>query len=152
MALHEVGDAGLADFVVPPELGLALDAVRTALENAADTCRYHGDVPPSKPGPFTGSCDSCDQPARVRKALALLRRLGGEQPPVRRYQVDADAIPHQVSGLYPVHGAHGRLVRGLFAPDDAEQAARTIVRELEARGELGPFDVLVTIRGGDDDD
>lgn len=139
MADHEV--------VIPPVLGLALVAVKDALEQAPQECRYHGDVPPSKPGGWTSSCDSCEQPARVRKALALLRRAAGEPPPPRRYVVDTTAPPGPVSGLYPVLGTGGQPIRGLRAPGDADQARKALAAELERRGEVGPFDLLVTIKG-----
>jgi hypothetical protein len=131
------------EMLVPLPLALAVEAARVALDHATDLCRFHGDVPPAKPGSWASACGSCEQPARVRKALALLRRVSGEQPPPRRYVVDGTTDPHPVSGLYPVVG-----IRGLFAPADPERAGAVIVRELEVRGELGPFDVLVTVKGG----
>lgn len=130
--------------VVTPLLGLALSAARDALDAAEQLCRLHGDVPPARPGGWTGACDSCEQPARVRKALALLRAAAGEDPPPRRYRVDTTAAPCRVSGLFPVIGPGGRPVR-LFAPGDAAMAAKVIARELEARGELGPFDLIITV-------
>lgn len=142
-----VADAGLRDFVLPAPIGLALEHARIALDHAATECRLHWDVPPTKPGPFTGSCGWCEQPARVRKALALLRQLAGEHPPPRRYVVDATAEPGKVSGLYPVLTDAGVPIRGLRAPDDADQAARVLTAELERRGELGPFDLIITIKG-----
>jgi hypothetical protein len=134
----------MTDEVTLP-LAVAIDAARKALEGAEQTCRYHGDVPPTKPGGWTGSCDSCEQPARVRKALALLRRALDEPPPTRRYVVDTTRRPHQANGLYRVDG-----VSALWAPADAEQARALILRELEVRGEVGPFDVVVTVVGGSD--
>lgn len=128
-----------ADVVSLP-LAVAVDAAYKALDAAEQTCRIHGDVPPAKPGGWTSACDSCEQPARVRKALALLRRVTGEPAPTRRYAVDASTRPHRVSGLFRVEG-----IRGLFAPADAEQAREVIMRELEARGEVGPFNVVVAI-------
>lgn len=135
------------EVIVPLPLAFAVEAARLALNGADTLCRFHGDVPPSKPGPFTGSCGSCEQPARVRKALALLRAVGGEDPPPRRYLIDDTAPPHRVSGLYPVEGLHGRPISGLFAPADPDQAAQVIGRELEARGEAGPFLLIITTRG-----
>jgi hypothetical protein len=139
----QVADAGLSDFVVPAPLGLAVEVARDALDHAEDLCRYHGDVPPAKPGSWAGSCGSCEQPSRVRRALALMRRLAGELPPPRRYVIDADRPAHPITGLYPVVG-----VRALFAPADPEQARVVIERELETRGELGPFDLILTIKRG----
>jgi hypothetical protein len=141
-----IADAGLADFVLPAPLGLALEAARVALDHADPVCRLHWDVPPSRPGPWTGSCGMCEQPARVRRALALLRRLAGEPVPVRRYVVDATAEPDRVAGLFPVLTGAGQPIRGLRAPDDPARAAAVLVAELERRGELGPFDLLVTIK------
>jgi hypothetical protein len=142
-----IADAGLADFLLPPPIGLALEHARIALDHAAAECRLHWDVPPTAPGPFSSSCAWCEQPARVRKALALLRRISGEPPPPRRYVVDATDEPGPVSGLYPVLTPAGVPIRGLRAPADPEQAGRVLAAELERRGELGPFDLLVTVKG-----
>lgn len=148
-ALVEVEEDPVEDLpIVPLPLARAVSAARDALEAADDLCRWHGDVPPSKPGAWTGSCETCEQPARVRKALTLLRNAAGEPPPPRRYWVDTDAPPCRVSGLYPVVGVSGRTVRGLFAPADEHQARLVIARELEMRGEVGPFDLVVTIGTG----
>jgi hypothetical protein len=142
------GDAGLADFLLPPPIGLAFEAARIALDHAVAECRLHWDVPPTRPGPFTGSCGPCEQPARVRRALALMRRCSGELPPPRRYVVDDTAEPARVSGMVPVLTDAGVPIRGLLVPPFADQATRVIERELEVRGEVGPFDLLVTLKGG----
>jgi hypothetical protein len=135
------------EWFLPMPVALAIETARTALDHAVAVCRLHGDVPPAKPGGWSSACDSCEQPARVRKALAYLRALVGEPPPPRRYEVDAtDATgrPHRVSGLYRVE-----KIQGLWAPADEEQAREVILRELDVRGERGPFDVVVTIKRGD---
>jgi hypothetical protein len=48
-----------------------------ALEGAETTCRYHGDTPPKAPA-WHGGCESCQQPTRVREALAAIRALTTE--------------------------------------------------------------------------
>lgn len=50
----------------------------TALEGAETTCRYHGDNPPKAPA-WHGGCESCQQPTRVREALAAIRALTTEE-------------------------------------------------------------------------
>lgn len=137
-------DSPHGEAIVPLPLALAVRAAYEALEQAPATCRFHGDVPPAKPGGWTSACDSCEQPARVRKALALLRNAYGLPHPPRWYTVDDTAEPHRVSGLFPVE-----RIRGLFAPADVDQAREVIERELSARGEVGPFEIAVTLKGGD---
>lgn len=134
----------LADLPLP--VAVAMQAARDALEHANPLCRFHGDCPPARYGPGAGrgtGCEECAQPARVRRALAYFRALTGEPPPPRRYQLDIAGGPHRVSGGYKVLG-----VAGLWAPADQAAAAALIERTLADRGELGPFDVLLTIPGG----
>ena len=133
---------------LPLPVALAITAAKEALEHAPQTCRFHGDCPPAKPGPHTGRCDSCEQPARVRRALAYFRGLTGEEPPARRYVVDTASAPHRVSGGYRVLGhAGGTGVSGLWVPADPGLAAALIIRTLEERGEVGPFELQVSLNG-----
>lgn len=138
---------GVGETTVPLALLVAIDAYRVALDNADRWCRFHEDVPPPPPALGAG-CESCAQPARVRKAIALMCKALGEPPPVRRYTVDTTGQPHPVSGMFPVFSTlSDRPIRGLYAPGDAAGAQAAILRELDVRGETGPFTVEVAIRG-----
>jgi hypothetical protein len=126
------GDADLLD---------ALRKARAALENATQNCRYHGDVPPAPPNSWRGAgCDTCEQPARVRAALAALRRLAGDPQPPRAYTVDT-ARRHQANGLHPVNG-----INGLWVDADPRRARAAIIGELHYRGEdVHPDTITVQI-------
>lgn len=127
---------------LPAPVAAALAAARAVLEGSPQTCRFHGDCPPTGSGTGPGWCEACVHPRKVRRALAYFRALTGEPPPPRFYSLDVMAGPHRTSGGYKVVG-----VPGLWAPADVDKARRLIVRELEARGELGPFDVRVSVPG-----
>jgi hypothetical protein len=67
----------LADEV--ERLRAAAEFALTALEGAETACRYHGETPPEAPA-WHGGCESCQQPTRVREALAAIRALTAKEP------------------------------------------------------------------------
>lgn len=107
-----------------------------ALTSAETTCRYHGDVRAPR-SLLSSGCGSCQQPARVRDAIAALIEVYGGEPLPRAYTVDTTSTddPGRARvGLWPV-----TEIRGLFVRDDPDLALRAICAALVERGETGPL-------------